>query len=424
VSGRSGTVSRRVLIVTDSFYPNQGGCERVIAESSRALRRLGHELVILTGTDDPTLPRTAHWADLEIIRYRFSSRNTWLLNLSAILGSARAVSRVLRDRRPFHLIHYHGVFGAAGARLSRRARGLPRMVTFHGPVDREFVLSQRSRVFQRRPVRRLLQRPFVALYSGWLRRLQAASLRAVSVVALSRYTAEIAASRLPARPRGNGVYIIPAGVDLARFAPSRDRPGVRVALGLPVQAHVLLTVRRLVPRMGLEQLIEAMDEVRHHDSRVHLVIGGRGPLKARLCQQVHELHLDGHVTLAGFISEDALPGYYQAADLFVLPSIDLEGFGLVTLEALACGTPVLATRTGANAELLEELGDEFLVDAPTANQLAKGILRFIDQAVADPALRHQCRAHVERRYSWPRHAEQLTALWEAMLNRDEGRVEP
>jgi glycosyltransferase involved in cell wall biosynthesis len=171
--------------------------------------------------------------------------------------------------------------------------------------------------------------------------------------------------------------------------------------------------------MGLDVLIEAIDEVRYHDRRAHLVIGGRGPLEAELRRRIRSVGLQQHVTLAGYIPEDVLPLYYQCADLFVLPSIDLEGFGLVTLESLACGTPVMATRTGANAELLEELGDHYLVDAPTGHELAKGILRFFDERATDPALRRDCRRYVEARYSWSRHAERLTALWEAVLDREE-----
>jgi glycosyltransferase involved in cell wall biosynthesis len=408
-----------VLVVTDSFYPSQGGCERVIAESSRALRRLGHQLVILTGTEDPVLAGPARWAGLDVVRYRFSSRNTAVLNLTAILGGAGAVSRVIRERGPFDLVHCHGVFGAAGVLLSRRVRSLPRVVTFHGPVDREFRMSQRYRVFPRRPVRRALQGPFVHLYSRWLRALQAAPLQAASVIALSRYAARLAADLL-SPPAVHRVHVIPGGVDLERFAMPRDRPALRETLGLPVDGPLLLTVRRLVPRMGLDVLIEAIDEVRHHDRRAHLVIGGRGPLEVELRRRIRSLGLQQHVTLAGYISEDVLPLYYQCADLFVLPSIDLEGFGLVTLESLACGTPVLATRTGANAELLQGLGDHHLVDAPTGDEVAKGILRFFDErAAADPALRRECRRYVEGRYSWPRHAERVTALWEAVLGREE-----
>jgi glycosyltransferase involved in cell wall biosynthesis len=133
-----------------------------------------------------------------------------------------------------------------------------------------------------------------------------------------------------------------------------------------------------------------------------------------LRRQIESRDLQRHVTLAGYISEEALPLYYQCADLFVLPSVDLEGFGLVTLESLACGTPVLATRTGANAELLEGFGTQCLVDAPAAEELAKGILRFVDAEAADPDLRARSRRHAEN-YSWTRHAEQLAAVWAGVL---------
>ncbi len=407
---------RRLLVVTDSFYPSEGGVERVVAESSRALRRLGHRVVILAGAEGGIPAGPERWADIDVPRYRFSARNTAVLNATATLAAARAVSHTIREHGPFELVHCHGVFGAAGVRLSPRGRRMPRVVTFHGPFDREFRLSQRSRTFPGRPVRRLLQGGFVPVYAAWLRALQAWPLQAATVVTLSRYTAGLAAVLLSAR-HAHGVHVVSGGVDLERFVPAGDRGRLRAALGLPVGARLLLTVRRLVPRMGLEALVQAMDEVRHHDPGVHLVIGGRGPLESVLRRQVASLDLARHVTLAGFLPEDALPRYYQCADLFVLSSTDLEGFGLVTLESLACGTPVLATRTGASAELLEELGDHALVDAPTAGQLAKGIVRFFEETAADPGVRDRCRRHVEGRYSWAGHAERLTALYEGVLER-------
>jgi glycosyltransferase involved in cell wall biosynthesis len=399
--------------MSDSFYPSQGGCERVVAESSRALRRLGHTLVIVTGTEDRALVGSARWLDVDVVRYWYSSRNTAILNFTAITGAARAVSRVLRERGPFDLIHCHGVFGTAGVLLSRRGRSLPRLVTFHGPVDREFVISQRCRALPRRPLRRLLQGAFVGLYSRWLRAVQTATFQGAAVVVLSRYTARLVAERLhPAAP--GRVRVIAGGVDLERFAPARDRATLRRALGLPSGGTLLLTVRRLVPRMGLDLLVDAIHRVRALDPNVHLVVGGRGPLEAGLRRQIESRDLQRHVTLAGYISEEALPLYYQCADLFVLPSVDLEGFGLVTLESLACGTPVLATRTGANAELLEGFGTQCLVDAPAAEELAKGILRFVDAEAADPDLRARSRRHAEN-YSWTRHAEQLAAVWAGVL---------
>ena len=100
-----------------------------------------------------------------------------------------------------------------------------------------------------------------------------------------------------------------------------------------------------------------------------MLIGGAGSHRAALERQVGELGLDKHVTFLGFVPDADLPRYYQAADVFVLPTRELEGFGLVTAEALACGTPVLGTPVGATPELLETLDPGLVFQDATAGAM-------------------------------------------------------
>jgi glycosyltransferase involved in cell wall biosynthesis len=206
--------------------------------------------------------------------------------------------------------------------------------------------------------------------------------------------------------------LIPGGVDLRRFVPAADRSAIRRALSLPSDWPLLLTVRRLVPRMGLEGLIQAFHDVKLRYPGAHLVVGGAGPLHERLGRLASALSLDRSITFPGFLPEQSLPSYYQAADLFVLPSRALEGFGLVTLEALACGTPVVATRVGGSEEILEPLGQEFLVENATASDMAKGIIQALNRQEADGMLRESCRSFVAARYSWDRVARELEAVYD------------
>src|SRR5439155_8299100 len=128
-------------------------------------------------------------------------------------------------------------------------------------------------------------------------------------------------------------------------------------------------------------------------------------LAAALRARAAALGLDASVRFIGFVPEDELPSYYAAADASVLPTQRLEGFGLVTLESLACGTPVIGTRVGATPELLAPIDGALLVDPPTAPALAAAIGAFL--ARADRAgLKARCRAHTEA-YAWDRVAVQL-----------------
>jgi glycosyltransferase involved in cell wall biosynthesis len=196
------------------------------------------------------------------------------------------------------------------------------------------------------------------------------------------------------------IVVIPGGVDTDRFRPLPDRRSVRRALGLQENETLIFTVRNLVPRMGLGNLIEAMQSVLRSLPRGVCIIGGDGPLKAALCDRAEELRLGDRVRFAGFIPEADLPGYYGAADLFVLPTAALEGFGLVTVEALACGTPVVGTPVGGTPEILRGLDPALILQGAEPNAIAAGILTALDRVVGHEEWRARCRDYAVANYSW------------------------
>ena len=217
------------------------------------------------------------------------------------------------------------------------------------------------------------------------------------------------------------IRIIPGGADHERFRPALDKRAIRSALGLPASRFILFTVRNLVPRMGLNRLIDAMALLVGQIPELLLIIGGAGPLRDQLEAAVAAKRLQAHVRFAGFIPESQLVQYYQAADLFILPTAQLEGFGLVTVEALAAGLPVLGTPIGATPEILGPLDKRLLfVDAEPASMAAL-IREHYRAAKADPAtfaeLGRRCRRYVEAHYTWSRHMEQLDALYQELLER-------
>ena len=115
--------------------------------------------------------------------------------------------------------------------------------------------------------------------------------------------------------------------------------------------------------------------------------------------------------MTGFIPQDILPKYYGASDFFILPTRRLEGFGLVTPESMACGTPVLGTPVGGTREILSDFAQSFLFRDITAEAIAEGIQTAIDEYFIQKKeyeeLRSRCRTYVENRYSWQRHLNKL-----------------
>jgi glycosyltransferase involved in cell wall biosynthesis len=215
------------------------------------------------------------------------------------------------------------------------------------------------------------------------------------------------------------VSVIPGGVDLERFRPSTDKAQIRARIGFPENKFILFTVRNLVPRMGLENLISAFEIVQNDRRDVLLVIGGEGPLEPGLKEQVRQCGVEDFVRFAGYIPDEDLPSYYQMADLFILPTTELEGFGLVTVEALASGLPVLGTPVGGTKEILVKLGPDYLFDDSAPQSIAKGILKALNgwatNKTAYESIAQACREAAEQHYSWDNHVSKLEDLFYSML---------
>jgi glycosyltransferase involved in cell wall biosynthesis len=207
------------------------------------------------------------------------------------------------------------------------------------------------------------------------------------------------------------IIVNPGGVDLDRFKPPHDRLQLKEKLGLPKDKVHLLTVRNLEPRMGLENLLKSINLLGKKGILVHLTLAGEGAERRKLEKLAQDFALAGKITITGFIPQKLLPKYYGASDFFVLPTRRLEGFGLVTPESMACGTPVLGTPVGGTREILSDFSQSLLFRDTSAEAIAEGIQTSIDkyfcQEKAYGELRRRCRAYVEDRYSWQRHINKL-----------------
>jgi glycosyltransferase involved in cell wall biosynthesis len=217
--------------------------------------------------------------------------------------------------------------------------------------------------------------------------------------------------------RREAVTLVPGGVDHRRFvSPTAAKSDLRRRLRLPADGPMIITVRRLAARMGLDNLIAAMPAVLQAlPAEVHLVVVGQGQLREHLERRVSALGLGGHVHFVGFVSDKALPLYYQAADLFVLPSRSLEGFGLITLEAFSSGLPVVGTPTGATPELLAQVDERLILQGTSPDAIAAGIVRYFTQVkgcIAPGTLREL----VLSRYTWETVVAQTEAVYARLLH--------
>ena len=388
----------RVLMLADVFFPDTiGGAGRVAYHLSHQLGKRGHEVHVLTRNSQGTLPpKERIGANLFVHRFAAPAREGLNFFLREIKNSYTDARRAHQETE-FDLVCAHQGLVASGPLFSSVIGQIPFVYFFHSLWHEEYLIKKQN-------IKGNTPRSAKAV-AFLMRQMEKRILsKAVEIFVLSRYSAgQIAAiHQLP----NEKVVMIPGGVELDRFSlPDSGKNTVKKALDFVLDKIVFFTVRNLVPRMGIENLIEAFKQSDILREKSILLIGGEGFLKESLRAVVKESNLAESVKFLGRVSEDDLPRYYQAADFFVLPTRELEGFGLVILEAMACGTPVLGTPIGAIPETVGLFDKNLLFKGSHHEDIRRKLENVInrpEQYRFDPGV---CRKFVEERYSWEKMAE-------------------
>jgi glycosyltransferase involved in cell wall biosynthesis len=378
-----------MALVTHYWAPHVGGIETVAKEQAQRLADLGWHIEVFTTRmrDD-----AARSTDGKVIvrRYRCMNWQERRLRLPVPVPSPVMLLELLRYVRTADLVLAHGhcylgtIASAHAARVTRR----PLVVVQSSPfVDYPLPLAVLERIVDR-------------TFGRWVLK------RARIVICVSKFVEHHVRQIAPHA----STRVIYSGVEIERFRPAGavepadpsavpgSRPGLRV-----------LTLRRLVPRNGVDVLITAWRSAALSQDAT-LTIAGSGPELARLKRLAAEL---ASVRFLGHVPDEHLPDVYRSADLFVLPSVSGEGFGIAAAEALASGVPVIATTGGAAAELIRHGHDGLIVPARDPEALAKAIAWL---AADSATLRRMAIAASQRRprLSWPLAIEQLAAILDAV----------
>jgi D-inositol-3-phosphate glycosyltransferase len=213
------------------------------------------------------------------------------------------------------------------------------------------------------------------------------------------------------------IAVIPCGVNLEQFRPI-DRTAARAAIGLASDDPIALYVGRFAPLKGLDLLLSAVARLKKHLPNLKLLVaGGDGPTATGtldLIEQSRQLGIQQQVSFVGRVDHDDLPNYYNAADLLVVPS-HYESFGLVVLEALACGTPVAATRFGAAETVLQPNRNGVIIPNPDAAAVADAMHRQLTRSHQDRLSRSEIRETVAG-YDWRRIAASVAELYHQLVD--------
>lgn len=389
----------KILVATDQWSPDViGGSARVARATAQQFARLGHHVVVVA----PAVPGTPEAEQDDGVELHRALRR---FGLPQSIADVVATWRWAARRPKPDVLVAHQATNAVG--LLAAQRGVPLVFVFHAsaPLEQRFV---RRRMRPGRRAVALLLDPLLVL----LERI--AVRRARTIAVLSEYSRGLLLARHPSA--AGRIALVRGGVDYERFA-SGDGAEARAVFDIPDDRPFVLTVRRLEPRMGVEELVRAADLLIRKGVRITVGVAGAGESAPALRHLTHELALDEHVRFFGRVLDDQLPGLYAAADLFVLPTVAYEGFGMSTVEALAAGTPVVGTAVGATPEILTPLDPRLVSPSTSPADLAATIEAAI--ANGDGGRRARCADHARERYRW----EAAIESWHAALVRAAGPAE-
>ncbi|MDP8956912.1 MAG: glycosyltransferase family 4 protein [Actinomycetota bacterium] len=366
----------RVLVVTNDFPPRIGGVQQYVWN---LVRHLPPDRVAVLA------PNWPGWREHDEAQpfavHRWPATFVW-----PTTDLARRVVSLAREHHADVVLFGHGVpLPMIGPTIA--ARGIPYVVLTHGV---EFWVAR------------------VPALSSVLR---AALRHARAVTAVSRYTSQAMEAVVPPTVPLSVLY---PGVDVDRFSPSVDGASIRDRLGLGPRPMVLC-VSRLVPRKGQDILIRSMEFVRKLVPDAVLVVAGGGAYRAKLEAEAARAPA-GSVVFAGAVSEEEAPLYYATCDVFAMPcrsrwgGLEVEGFGIVFLEASASGKAVVAGRSGGADEAIVDEGTGLLVEGREPKAVALAVARLLRDDPGATRMGLAGRARVEKEFSWPIVAKRLAGI--------------
>ena len=388
----------KILSLQFYCFPDEmGGAWRLTYEVNKRLVKKGHTVIQIACKPDDFLP------DFEIIDgieyYRIGANEC--KSFIHLIKEVHRLSEKIIKKYKIDLMHIHNPLVDFACLFNFKLWKIPRVYHFHSLwFDEEKINCLGFENYTKVPLFefKLRAKLWTIKIIEWT-----CFLMSKRFIFLSSYTKRRFIEFFPFKR--SKLDLIPGGVDLETFKPGvtgLTQEGCRKRLGIPEDTKMLLTVRRLESRMGLQNLIDACHLVRNRkpELRFYLVIVGAGSLKDILKNQIANYGMQENIKLAGRISDSDIAYYYGAADLFVLPTLAIEGFGLATLEALASGIPVIGTPIGGTTEILSDLDPKLLFEGSSPEAMSKLLQNFLENSEPILALKENCRKEAEKKYDW------------------------
>lgn len=373
-----------ILCITNDFGPRAGGIETFIIGIIERMPK--NSVIVYTSSQKDSEPFDRAWSEnygVEVIR----DKSTILLPSFRV---GRAVRRIARERQITRAF-----FGAA-APLALLSQGLRR-----AGVTRIVALTHGHEVWWAK----------LWPFSFAIHRIGAGTDH---LTYLGNYTkSEI--SRALSQSAQDAMVKIAPGIDTNHFAPQSNSAALRNELGL-THKKVIVSVGRLVHRKGQDTLIEALPEILMHIPDAHLLFIGEGPYKDYLVKRAAELQLSHAVTFIGRIQYADLPRYICVGDIFAMPSrsrlagLEVEGLGIVYLEASACGLAVIGGKSGGAPDAVLEAETGFSVDGTSPHEVADAAITLLQDPVLASGMGSRGRQWIIDEWQWEVWSNRFSAL--------------
>jgi D-inositol-3-phosphate glycosyltransferase len=376
-----------------------GGMNVYVRQLSQELGRLGVEVDVFTRWHDPKEPEVmaigekARLIHIAAGEQKDRPKTDIYYSLPQFLSNLRRFLE--REGKAYDLLHSHYWLSAWAAEQLKVQLKIPHVVTFHTLGE----VKNRARPAEMEPELRLDgERKVIAV--------------ADSIIAFTAEEKDNLVRIYEAQPAK--VKVIPCGVDLALFHPM-DKEKARSELGFLDHSKILLFAGRIQPFKGIDILLRTVASLEDRDDLCLLILGAdseSGDEVARLRSLSGELGIGDTVTFLGAVEHERMPLFYCAADICVVPSYH-ESFGLVALEALACSTPMVASRVGGLATFIQNGETGYLIDELSPEAFAQRL----ELLLADEELRRRmgdaARSSVMK-YSWSKVADKVLRVYEEL----------
>ena len=383
-----------------------GGMNLYVRQVSRELGRSGIEIDVFTHWHEPDLPQVEELGE-----------NARVIHLQA--GESRPMKDELYRHLPeftanlcrfqtenglgYDLLHSHYWLSGRVATFLSGWWGIPSVATFHTLGD----VKNRARVGEQETELRIeTERKVIASAHG--------------IIATSAHEKNQMVRFYGAQP--DKVTVIPCGVDLTLFSPM-DKNEARRELGLS-DKKIILFVGRIEPLKGIDLLLNAVAPLEDKSDLRILIIGGDSAESgevARLSQLAANLGVGEKVTFLGAVEHEKLPLFYNAANVCVMPSY-YESFGLVALEALACGTPVIASRVGGLPSIIRDGVTGYLIPWHCPEPFTERLELLLANEALAKSLGLAGRTSAAK-FSWAIVAEQIREVYESLTKASPRRAE-